>query len=65
MIYPRSYSLLAVSVRSKLLQVERPSLVFRSHVSVGCNATAEADHRVYDVMVWIRPWLEAEAGDEP
>ena len=48
---PRNYSLSAISVRSKLLPVERLDLFFCTYASVGRNTTAEADHRVYDVMV--------------
>ena len=46
-----NYSLSAVFVGSKLLPIERQDLFYRSHVSVGCETTAEADHRVYDIMV--------------
>ena len=46
-----NYSLSAISVGSKLLPIEQPGLFFRSHVSVGCETTAEANHRVYDVVV--------------
>ena len=46
-----NYSLSALFVGFKLLPIERPDLVFRSHVSVWCETTAEANHRVYDVMV--------------
>ena len=31
-------------------------IFFRSLESVGCNATAEADYRVYDVMVCRLGW---------
>ena len=49
-----NYSLSAISVGSKLLPIEMPDLCSRSHVSVGCKTTAEADHRVNDIMVSVR-----------
>ena len=48
---PRNYSLLAISVRSKPLPVETLDLFFCTYASVGCDTTAEAEDRVYDVMV--------------
>ena len=31
-------------------------------MSVGCKTTAEADHRVYDIMVWVRLGLGRRLG---
>ena len=45
------YSLSAVFVGSKLQPIESPDLFYRSHAFVGCKATAEANRRVYDIMV--------------
>ena len=45
-----NYSLSAV-FGSKLLPIEKPDLFNCSHLSVGCKTTAEADRRVYDIMV--------------
>ena len=40
----------AIFVGSKLLPIERPDLVFRSHVSVGCETSAEAN--IAYTMFW-------------
>ena len=45
---------LQISVRSKLLTVEKLNMFSCTYASVGRNTTAEAGHRVYHVMVRVR-----------